>query len=103
MISSQNFPDYAKEITIRHLLHHTSGIRDYLTLAYLKGLRDDDYYTDEDLMSWLVQQEELNFSPGEQHLYSNSGYWLLGQIVNQASKQNMAEYAKKELFEPVTY
>ncbi len=95
------FPSYAKKITIRHLLHHTSGIRDYLTLASLSGLGNDDFYTDETLMKWLINQEELNFQPGEDHLYSNSGYWLLGQIVNKVSGENMATYAEKNIFKPL--
>lgn len=95
------FPAYAKKITIRHLLNHTSGIRDYLVLASLKGLEGDDFYTDEDIMQWLVNQKELNFAPGKKHLYSNSGYWLLGQIVNKVAKVNMADFAQKEIFKPL--
>ena len=96
-----DFPAYANEITIRNMLNHTSGIRDYLQLAYLKGLRDDDHYVDEDLMGWLINQTDLNFSPGEEYLYSNSGYWLLGQIVEKISGVNMAAFARKEIFEPL--
>ncbi|MBW6537559.1 MAG: beta-lactamase family protein [Mariniphaga sp.] len=96
-----DFPDYAEEITLRHLLNHTSGIRDYLQLAYLKGLGDDDYYTDDNVMEWLVNQSDLNFKPGEEYLYSNSGYWLLGQIVKKVSGMNMADFAMKEIFEPL--
>ena len=96
-----DFPDYAKKITIRHLLNHTSGIRDYLQLAYLKGLGDDDFYQDKDIMKWLVNQSDLNFTPGNEFLYSNSGYWLLGQIVQEITGMNMADYAKKEIFDPL--
>ena len=96
-----DFPEYAEKITIRHLLNHTSGIRDYLQISYLKGLGDDDYYTDENVMKWLINQTELNFTPGEEYLYSNSGYWLLGQIVNKVSGMHMAEFAEKEIFEPL--
>ncbi|OIQ30947.1 MAG: hypothetical protein BM564_01675 [Bacteroidetes bacterium MedPE-SWsnd-G2] len=96
-----DFPDYAKQITVKHLLNHTSGIRDYLTLSYLRGLGNDDYYTDSDIMSWLINQQDLNFAPGEEFLYSNSGYWLLGQIVNKVSGQNMADYAKEAIFKPL--
>ena len=96
-----DFPDYAREITVRHLLNHTSGIRDYLQLAYLKGMGDDDFYTDDDVMAWLVSQSDLNFKPGEEFMYSNSGYWLLGQIVNKVSGMNMADFAMKEIFEPL--
>ncbi|MGB0424441.1 MAG: serine hydrolase domain-containing protein, partial [Flavobacteriales bacterium] len=95
------FPEYAKKISVRHLLNHTSGVRDYLTISYLKGYTDDEYYTDEDLMKWLVNQDDLNFEPGEEFLYSNSGYWLLGQIVEKVSGKNMADYAKGELFTPL--
>lgn len=95
------FPKYAEKITIRNLLNHTSGIRDYLQISYLKGLGDDDYYTDDDIMKWLINQTDLNFTPGEEYLYSNSGYWLLGQIVNKVSGINMADFAEKEIFEPL--
>ena len=96
-----DFPEYAEKITIRHLLNHTSGIRDYLQISYLKGLGDDDYYTDDNVMKWLINQTDLNFAPGEEFLYSNSGYWLLGQIVKKVAGINMAEFAKKEIFEPL--
>ncbi|MFT5751639.1 MAG: CubicO group peptidase (beta-lactamase class C family) [Dokdonia sp.] len=93
-----DFPAYAKDITVRHLLHHTSGIRDYLTLASLSGLSDDDFYTNDTLMNWLQNQNELNFIPGEEHLYSNSGYWLMSQIVQKAANMTMAKYAKINIF-----
>ena len=95
------FPEYAKKISIRHLLNHTSGIRDYLTISSLKGLGDNDYYEDKDVMKWLINQRELNFNPGDEFLYSNSGYWLLGQIVNKVAGMNMADFAKKEIFDPL--
>ena len=96
-----NFPDYTEKITIRHLLHHTSGIRDYLLIAYLKGLGNDYFYLDADIMKWLINQHNLNFEPGEEFLYSNSGYWLLGQIVNKVAGKNMADFAREEIFKPL--
>ncbi|NET32933.1 MAG: beta-lactamase family protein [Cyanothece sp. SIO1E1] len=96
-----DFPGYAATITLKHLIHHTSGIRDYLQLAYLKGLSEFDYYADADVLNWLINQTNLNFQPGEEYLYSNSGYWLLGQIVEKASGKNMAEFAKSEIFDPL--
>jgi CubicO group peptidase (beta-lactamase class C family) len=96
-----DFPEYSEKITIRHLLNHTSGIRDYLQISYLKGMGDDDFYTDDNVMQWLINQTDLNFTPGEEYLYSNSGYWLLGQIVKKVAGMNMAEFAKKEIFEPL--
>lgn len=87
---------YAEDVTIRHLIHHTSGIRDYLTLAEIAGLRDDDYFTDAEAVDLLVRQRELNFAPGEEHLYSNSGYFLLSQIVKKASgSMRMRRYSNR--------
>ena len=94
-------PDQRKSIKIRHLLHHTSGLRDYLRIAYLKGLSNDAHYTDKDLMGWTEKQQSLNFAPGDDFLYSNSGYWLLGQIVEQVSGKNMADFAHEFLFAPL--
>ncbi|MEX2379745.1 MAG: serine hydrolase domain-containing protein [Vicingaceae bacterium] len=95
------FPAYANKITINHLLHHTSGMRDYLVLSYLAGMRDSDYYTDKEVMDWLVNQQSLNFAPGSEFNYSNSGYWLLGQIVEKVSGKTLAEYAQENLFGPL--
>ncbi|MBW8185698.1 serine hydrolase domain-containing protein [Shewanella nanhaiensis] len=95
------FPDYAKEITIRDLLHHTSGVRDLFNLKELKGFRKDDYYDDAEVMGWLTAQPSLNFTPGEEFLYSNSGYWLLGQIVQKVTGASMATFADNEIFKPL--
>jgi len=59
-------------ITIRHLLHHTSGLRDQWNLLSLAGLRMDDGITEGDILGLLWQQRQLNFAPGEEELYSNS-------------------------------
>lgn len=96
-----DFPDYADRISIQQLLNHTSGIRDYLQIAYLRGLGDDDYYEDDQIMEWLIRQTDLNFAPGEEHLYSNSGYWLLGQIVNKVAEKSMADFAQEQIFTPL--
>jgi CubicO group peptidase (beta-lactamase class C family) len=96
-----DFPDYAKDITIRHLLHHTSGVRDYFNLKELKGFRTDDYYDDAEVMGWLTAQPSLNFNPGEEFLYSNSGYWLLAQIVQKVTGVSMASFADNEIFKPL--
>jgi CubicO group peptidase (beta-lactamase class C family) len=94
-------PDYGPPITIRHLIHHTSGMRDYLTVMSLAGRRGDDFYTDEEVMDMLARQKELNFPTGAQHLYCNSGYFLLSQIVFRVTGKTMAEYAREEIFEPL--
>ncbi|HKJ07393.1 MAG TPA: serine hydrolase domain-containing protein [Flavobacteriaceae bacterium] len=96
-----SFPNYASTITIRHLLHHTSGIRDYPTIALLKGLYNNEIYTDDMIMDWLTRQKQLNFKPGEEFMYSNSNYWLLGQIVENVSGKNLADFANEHLFKPL--
>jgi CubicO group peptidase (beta-lactamase class C family) len=93
--------DFGTPVTIRQLVHHISGYRDYLTLMMLAGLRDDDYYTDEELLAMLSRQQELNFEPGAEHLYSNSGYWILSQVVERASGKSLREYAAEKIFEPL--
>lgn len=94
-------PEYERTITIRHLLNHTSGMRDYLTLMALAGKRDDDWYVDDDVVRMLARQRELNFLPGDEFLYSNSGYFLLSQIVKRASGQSLREYAAAKIFAPL--
>jgi CubicO group peptidase (beta-lactamase class C family) len=93
--------DYGAPVTIRQLLHHTSGVRDYLMLMNLAGRRGDDWYTDDDVVAMIVRQRELNFEPGEQMLYSNSGYFLLSQIVKRASGMSLREYAAERIFGPL--
>ncbi len=95
------FPSYADNITIQHLLNHTSGIRDYIILARLSGLGPNDYYTDKTVGKLLMSQQELNFNPGEEFVYSNSGYWLLSQIVKKVSGETLAVFAKKNIFDPL--
>jgi CubicO group peptidase (beta-lactamase class C family) len=96
------FPDWADGITIRQLVHHSSGLRDYLTLAWLSGLTDDaDYYTDQWVIDLLARQQELNFPPGEQYLYSNSGYLLLAHLVGRISGQSLRQFAAERIFRPL--
>jgi len=96
-----DFPPYAKEVTVQHLLHHTSGLRDFSQITYLSGLRPDDYYDDSDILEWIGSQKELNFSPGEKFMYANSNYWLLGQIVQKVSGMPLSSFAKQEIFTPL--
>jgi len=95
-------PEYESPITIRHLIHHTSGIRDYLELMELAGRRDDDYYTDDEAIDMLARQKELNFKPGDEFLYSNSGYFLLSAIAKRASGKSLREFAQENIFKPLS-
>jgi CubicO group peptidase (beta-lactamase class C family) len=94
-------PNYGEKITIRNLVHHTSGLRDYLSLMYLSGKSFEDYFTIDDGIKLLTKQIDSNFSPGEEYLYSNSGYILLAEIVNRVSGMTIREYADKYIFQPL--
>jgi CubicO group peptidase (beta-lactamase class C family) len=94
-------PEYDRPITIRHMIHHTSGLRDYLTLMALAGKSFADATSEEEVIDLLSRQQELNFSPGEEHLYSNSGYFLLAVIVKRSSGKSLREYAEEKIFAPL--
>ncbi len=93
-------PDYGTPITIRHLIHHTSGLRDYLALLGIAGIDFGTYHQD-DVLELIARQKELNFEPGEEYLYSNSGYFLLSVIVERASGKSLREYAEENIFRPL--
>lgn len=98
-----DWPEYNGPITLKHLLHHTSGVREYLTLVELMGKPEGSgyIYTPKELVRTLLRQKELNFKPGEMYSYSNSGYFLLSEIVSRVSGMETSAFAKKYLFGPL--
>jgi len=95
-------PDFGAKITLRHLLHHTSGLRDQWELLGLAGWRySQDLITDEDVLSLIVRQKDLNFKPGEKYLYCNTGYTLLAQVVARASGRSFRDFTTARIFEPL--
>lgn len=94
-------PDYGTPITIDHLLHHTSGLRDYLVLMNLRGVALGDVSTNDEAVAAIARQQGLNFQPGSAYAYSNTGYLLLAQIVEKVSGGSMAAFAKARIFEPL--
>ncbi len=94
-------PDFGHAITLRHLLNHTSGIRDQWALWAMSGGRMDDVIRQQDLMRLVTRQRELNFEPGAEHLYSNTGYMLLSEVVTKASGRPFGEWMKANVFEPL--
>ncbi|HEV2146162.1 MAG TPA: serine hydrolase [Longimicrobiaceae bacterium] len=87
-------PDYGHEVTVDHLLTHTSGIRDWTGLLPMAEEGTD-------VLKLILRQRGLNFTPGEEWAYSNSGYVLLKEIVARASGMSFAEFARRRLFEPL--
>ncbi|MBK1896976.1 serine hydrolase domain-containing protein [Chryseobacterium paridis] len=89
-------PDYAKNISIRHLLSHTSGIRDYENiLSGKKGL------TNQDVLHWLQEQKGLQFPSGSKFQYSNSGYIILSSIIEKISGESYKSFLEKNIFIPL--
>src|SRR5216684_3839718 len=94
-------PDYGQNVTILHLLNHTSGLRDYLTLMDLAGIHIDGVTTDEDALQIISRQKALNFAPGSDWLYSNTGFFLLSVIVKRVSGKTLREFAGENIFTPL--
>ncbi|WP_431109386.1 serine hydrolase domain-containing protein [Winogradskyella poriferorum] len=94
-------PDFGESITIRHLLHHTSGLRDLHGLLGLAGWRRGDLETNDDVYRIIKNQKELNFKPGEEFLYSNTGYILLAKIIENASQLEFDQWMKQNIFQPL--
>ncbi len=95
-------PVFAKTVTVQHMIHHTSGLRDYTELLPLMGFEADaDCPTVEETMELLSRQKKLNFLPGERYEYSNTGYFLLGRIVERASGQSLNDFVQEHIFRPL--
>ncbi len=92
-------PNYNEPVTVRQLIHHTSGLRDYLTLAWLADWTEA--YSVDEALQLIIRQQELNFPPGTEHLYSNTGYFLLSQIVKIVTDQTLSEWAGENMFRPL--
>lgn len=93
-------PQYSAPVTIRRLIHHTSGIREYSHLLQLAGTRFQDVRAD-DVYKIITRQNDLNFKPGDEYLYSNSGYFLLARIVQRASGKSLRHFAEENIFKPL--
>lgn len=94
-------PDFGTNITIRHLLYHTSGIRDWVGLVKLSGRYKSDVITDDFLMELVTHQKDLNFVPGERFQYSNTGYFLLARIIAKVTDQSFREWTRENIFLPL--
>jgi CubicO group peptidase (beta-lactamase class C family) len=94
-------PDYGKPLTIRHLVHHTGGVRDIYGLMSLAGISMDDVLSERRALGLITSQRQLNFEPGAEYLYSNSGYYLLALLVQRVTGKSLREYADEVLFKPL--
>ena len=95
-------PDFGTPVTIRHLLNHTSGMRDQWAFLGLAGWRQNlDLITDGDVMGFVTRQKALNFPPGQMYMYSNTGFTVLAQIVQRVSGKSLREFTSERIFKPL--
>ena len=96
-----DLPDFGHTITVDHLLHHTSGIRDWPGTLAVAGWRMDDVISFEQILTMARNQQDLNFTPGAEYSYSNTGYNILAALVAQVSGQTFREWTHANLFQPL--
>jgi CubicO group peptidase (beta-lactamase class C family) len=93
--------DYGHVVTLRQMIHQTSGFRDFFTLLYLSGHYVGDFDSPEDIFKIVVRQRRLNNIPGDEWIYSNTNYFLLGIVVKRATKKSLSEFAAENIFQPL--
>jgi len=95
-------PDYGATITLRHLLTHTSGLRDWGSVADISGWgRQNRTHTHAHVLDIVSRQSALNFPPGQEHSYCNTGFNLLAIVVGRVSGIPFAEFSRQRIFEPL--
>ena len=94
-------PDFGVRITPRHLIHHTSGIRDWVHVMSLAGVERSDVISFEKILRMLFEQQAINFAPGAEYAYSNTGYNLLARVIEAGSGMTFREYTQQRIFEPL--
>jgi len=95
-------PDFGTPITLRHLVHHVSGIRDQWNLLSMAGWRwEADVVTEGDVLDITSRQTALNFQPGERYLYSNTGFTLLAVVVERVTGKSLRAFTTERIFRPL--
>ena len=94
-------PSVASAITLRQLLYHTSGLRDLSSLLIIAGYSLEDTTTKDKVMTLIKRQRQLNFQPGTEHLYSNTGYVLFTDALEKITGETFAKWTDKEIFQPL--
>jgi len=97
----RELPDYGHVITLRQMIHQTSGFRDFFTLISLSARDVSDFNSPDDILKLVVRQRGLNNIPGTEWIYSNTNYFLLGIVLKRATKKSLAEFAAENIFQPL--
>lgn len=96
-----NLSEIGDKITIRHMLHHTSGIRSFHELLFYAGWRGNDLRTNEDIYRLMERQQDLNFEPGAEYMYCNTGYIYMAYIIEQLTETPFADWMRQNVFMPL--
>lgn len=94
-------PIYESPITVRHLVFHTSGLRDYLGLGFIAGYPQEEPITKEQALAMICRQTKLNYAPGEEFSYTNSGYVLISILVERVTGKTLRQYTQEKIFKPL--
>jgi CubicO group peptidase (beta-lactamase class C family) len=94
-------PDYGVKISLSSLLYHTSGLRNHFLLYQLSGWRWGDLESRADALDAVARQKELNFKPGDEHSYTNTGYFLLGEVIQRVSGMTLRDFVAQQIFKPL--
>jgi CubicO group peptidase (beta-lactamase class C family) len=94
-------PSYGRTITLRQMLHHTSGFRDILGLLLLAGRNFEDIHPTPELLDLLSRQKNLNYAPGDEFLYSNTNYFLMSVVIRRATGKPLSQFADENIFKPL--
>src|SRR5262249_11553685 len=94
-------PSYGKPIPLREMLHHTSGLRDVLSLLFLAGRNFEDIHPTAELVDLVSRQKALNYPTGDEFLYSNSNYFLMSVVVHRATGKTLSAFAEENIFKPL--
>jgi CubicO group peptidase (beta-lactamase class C family) len=94
-------PDYGHTIRLHHLIHHTSGLRDNLTLWEMSGRSMIDDIPEKEIFELICRQQGLNFIPGEDYAYSNTCYYLMSIVIERVSGQSLRDFAREKIFTPL--
>jgi len=94
-------PDFGTPVTVEHIIHHVSGIRDQWTLAMAAGLEIRDVLTQGRMKNLIAAQRSLNFQPGTDYAYCNTGYTLLGEIVAAVTGKSLPAFTIERIFAPL--
>lgn len=94
-------PDYGAPLTIEHLLNHTGGVRNYTAMSALYESAVPPGFQNQDVVNLAARQRALEFTPGSEYNYSNTGYVLLAVIVARVSGQSLADFTQARIFDPL--